>query len=549
MSPGMTFPVQTMIAALALIVTLAPRVSQGQEAARRVSVAEALTLIGKNERVTLTGTLLFEVWPGHFYLHDGTGTIRGQIVKPLPMKPGDRIEVTGVPMRYALAPGEQLTAVPGVPWMDRCTAVRLGSGRLPEPVAFDSTEAYRDEASRQRIDGQLVRVRGRVTCFDGYRTTYIVDETRVVISFGVLVITDEKRTMRVLYKPKALAPAAFHIGAQCEFTGVCRLEGKLPAKGGRQGTIEIFLPEGHLARVLDQAPLWERRDLRQQILIGAASLGVVALGILAWMWRQRLKVTNLRKMNIELEQRVAARTAELERALAQQTELASLKTNFVSLVSHEFRTPLGVIMSATDVLRRYFDRLPQDKRERHLDMIFRSTKNLALLIDEVLLVGRVEEGRVSFTPQPVDLDKFLPALTDELRSATGAACHISFRALTPLGGAVSDEGLLRHIISNLLSNAVKYSEPGTPVEFTAAREAGELILTVRDHGIGIPKEDQSRLFTSFTRGSNVGERQGTGLGLVVVQRCVELHGGTIILQSKAGDGTTVTVRIPVFAEG
>jgi signal transduction histidine kinase len=179
-------------------------------------------------------------------------------------------------------------------------------------------------------------------------------------------------------------------------------------------------------------------------------------------------------------------------------------------------------------------------------MILRSTKNLAGLIEEVLLLSRVEEGRLQFSPAPLDLEKVCTALADELRSATAGACPIVFRALTPLDGAVSDEAVLRHILTNLLSNAVKYSTPGTPVEFTAARRGRDLVLAVRDRGIGIPAEDQARLFTSFTRGSNVGQRPGTGLGLVVVQRCVQLHGGTLQLASATGQGTTVTVTLPVF---
>ena len=112
---------------------------------------------------------------------------------------------------------------------------------------------------------------------------------------------------------------------------------------------------------------------------------------------------------------------------------------------------------------------------------------------------------------------------------------------------MSDEGVLRHIIPNLLSNAVKYSEPGTPVEFTAARHQTHAVFTIRDRGIGIPPEDQPKLFASFTRGRNVGTRPGTGLGLVVVQRCVQLHGGTIALDSAPGAGTTVIVSLPVFS--
>lgn len=254
----------------------------------------------------------------------------------------------------------------------------------------------------------------------------------------------------------------------------------------------------------------------------------------------------LRDEKTSLERRVTERTTELQAALAQQTELARLKTDFVSLVSHEFRTPLGVIMSASDVLHRYFDRLPAEKRARHLEMILSSTKNLASLIEEVLLLGRAEEGRMQFAPSTLNLERFCRTLCDEMRSATKAASTIEFTDLSSLEGAVSDEQILRHILSNLLSNAVKYSEPDSLVEFVVTRQGNDAVFTVHDYGIGIPEEDQARLFNSFTRGSNVGNRPGTGLGLVVVQRCVQLHGGTLKLSSALGHGTTVTVTLPVF---
>jgi signal transduction histidine kinase len=114
---------------------------------------------------------------------------------------------------------------------------------------------------------------------------------------------------------------------------------------------------------------------------------------------------------------------------------------------------------------------------------------------------------------------------------------------------MSDFDLLRHILSNLLSNAVKYSEAGTPVDFSVKREGGNAVLKVTDHGIGIPAADRAALFTSFARGSNVGQRPGSGLGLLIVKRCVDLHGGTLEIDSSVGRGTTVTVVLPAFPHG
>jgi signal transduction histidine kinase len=277
-------------------------------------------------------------------------------------------------------------------------------------------------------------------------------------------------------------------------------------------------------------------------------LGELAASFGDMMEKVAAREGDLRQLNLDLELRVAARTEALHEALEREKELGQIKSSFVSMVSHEFRTPLGVIMSATDVLARYFDRLAPEKRARHLEMITRSTKNLTLLIEEVLLLGRVEDGRMKFAPVPVDLDKFCRSLTDELYSATGGLCSIRLHIANSLEGATSDESLLRHILSNLLSNAVKYSKPGEPVEFSIRHAEADVVFTIRDRGIGIPEEDRPQLFTSFMRGRNVGTRPGTGLGLVVVQRCVRLHGGELALQSAVGEGTTATVVLPVFPQ-
>ncbi len=326
------------------------------------------------------------------------------------------------------------------------------------------------------------------------------------------------------------------------------------------GLVSLALVLGFLAIILRKQiarPLAELTRATKAMSAGTATVSLPVsrsdeLGKLAISFREMVtqiavRESELRELNADLERRVLERTAELHKALAHEKELGEMKGNFVSLVSHEFRTPLGVIMSAVEVLQRYFERLPADKRARHLEMIFRSTKNLANLIEEVLLLGRVEEGRMQFAPLPLDLELLCRTLSDEMHSATGGACPIHFRALSPLDGAVSDETLLRHILTNLLSNAVKYSEAGTPVEFTASRRDRNVIFTIRDRGIGIPLEDQPKLFTSFTRARNVGTRPGTGLGLVVVQRCVQLHHGTLALDSAPGSGTTAIVALPVFS--
>ena len=238
--------------------------------------------------------------------------------------------------------------------------------------------------------------------------------------------------------------------------------------------------------------------------------------------------------------------AELLKALAREKELGELKSSFVSMVSHEFRTPLGVIQSSAEILDDYLDRLDPTERREQLQSIIKNSRRMAGLMEEVLVLGRLDAGRMQFHPAPIDVPALCRQLVDETRSTTDAQCPIEFFTTGLPAVANADERLLRHILLNLLTNAVKYSEPGQSVSFEARVVDGMLEFVVADHGIGIPDAEQERLFEAFQRGSNVGNRHGSGLGLVIVKRCVDLHGGTIALASKAGAGTVITIRLPLL---
>jgi signal transduction histidine kinase len=167
-------------------------------------------------------------------------------------------------------------------------------------------------------------------------------------------------------------------------------------------------------------------------------------------------------------------------------------------------------------------------------------------MEEVLLLGKLDAGRMACEPEPMDLRTVLARIVGDVLAATGGQCGIDF-AYQPLeSSALADERLLRHVFTNLLGNAVKYSEPGGRIEFAVQRRGDDALFTVRDRGIGIPEVDQPWLFNAFHRGSNVGQRQGTGLGLVIVKRCVDLQRGTIKIESTPGAGTTVSVTLPLF---
>lgn len=248
----------------------------------------------------------------------------------------------------------------------------------------------------------------------------------------------------------------------------------------------------------------------------------------------------------DISERKQAENSLLE-ALARERELNEMKSDFVAMVSHEFRTPLGVISSSAEILVRYLSRLSEEQRATHLETIVRSTRGLSKVMEEVLLLGRVESKKLTFTPELIDLEGLTTNLADEVVFSMGTTSSVDVQIKDGLRGATGDEGILRHILTNLLSNAVKYSSVGSVVTFRISRKSTHVVFEVIDRGIGISPEDMRTLFTAFHRGKNVGNRPGTGLGLVIVRRCAHLHGGDVQITSSPGQGTHVTVELPMFA--
>jgi PAS domain S-box-containing protein len=234
-------------------------------------------------------------------------------------------------------------------------------------------------------------------------------------------------------------------------------------------------------------------------------------------------------------------------ALAEEKELSQLKSNFIAMVSHEIRTPLALILSSSEILSRYLDRLPAEKRQSHLEIINQSVHRMSALMEDVLLYSRAEAGRIEFTPVALDLESVCRRIVDETSSTSANRCPIKFEFLTEPDQVRGDETLLRHILGNLLSNAVKYSSEGVEVILRVTRESGEAVFEAIDRGVGIPKADQEKMFQPFHRGENVKNTVGTGLGLVIVRRCVERHGGSLSIQSDEQSGTIARVRLPMFS--
>lgn len=239
---------------------------------------------------------------------------------------------------------------------------------------------------------------------------------------------------------------------------------------------------------------------------------------------------------------------EIRAALDRQRELNELRTRFVSMTSHEFRTPLATILSSEELLRHYGDKLPAAERDNLYDSIEGAVRRMAAMLENVLLIGRADAERLDFRPAPLDVAAFCRQLADEARSAAPADCRPSALQLDfalPATPLPADEKLLRHVLGNLLSNAIKYSPQGGRVRFAARHDGDGLEFAVEDQGIGIPAEDLPRLFETFHRASNVGSIHGTGLGLAIVKRAVDRMGGRIDVDSTVGAGTRFLIRVPI----
>ena len=237
---------------------------------------------------------------------------------------------------------------------------------------------------------------------------------------------------------------------------------------------------------------------------------------------------------------------ELRLSLARERELSRLRSDFVSLVSHEFRTPIGIIHSSAEILERYLDRLPIPERQDHLKAIRHHAWRMAELREGVLVFGKVESGSLEYRPGPFDLLAACRRWSNELQMDTDNRCPIRLIPKSIEAMAFGDADLMRHIVSNLISNAVKYSPAGSEIQVRVKRDGSLAVLEIRDHGVGIPDRDRDRLLTAFQRGRNVGQVPGTGLGLVVIKHCLDLHRGAITIDSTENIGTCVTVHPPLF---
>lgn len=266
---------------------------------------------------------------------------------------------------------------------------------------------------------------------------------------------------------------------------------------------------------------------------------------------------HIRELNVELEQKVEDRTnilkealAELEQskkilseALDKEKELNEIKSRFVSMASHEFRTPLSTILSSAALIGKYEKPEEKEKREKHVKRIREAVTHLNDLLEDFLSLGKLEEGKEEAITDRLKVSDFLQEIKEDLGGVCKQDQYISIHC-NGNDWINTDKKLLRNILFNLLSNAIKFSGEGTCIRLNASGTGESFVIEVVDEGVGIPAQDMVHMFTSFFRASNVVHIQGTGLGLHIVKRYVDLLKGRISIKSELERGTTVILEIP-----
>jgi signal transduction histidine kinase len=265
----------------------------------------------------------------------------------------------------------------------------------------------------------------------------------------------------------------------------------------------------------------------------------------------------IQKLNSELEERVEQRTKELAmainkielsqeevmRALKKERDLNNMKSQFVTIASHEFRTPLATILSSASLIGRYAKTEEEEKRQKHVQRIKSAVNNLTEILNDFLSIGKLEEGRVHSVSVNTNLLEFTQGLIEEIKSL----CKENQQIMFSYDGKPEtwiDKQLLRNVLFNLLSNAIKYSEAGTMITLNIKSDDTNTLIEIRDQGIGIPEHDQPHIFDRFFRARNAGNAQGTGLGLNIVQNYVDLMKGKIRFESELGKGTAFFLTLP-----
>ncbi len=261
-----------------------------------------------------------------------------------------------------------------------------------------------------------------------------------------------------------------------------------------------------------------------------------------------ISVSKMEKANNDLQQQILVRQRaeeEVQKSLEKERELNELKSRFVSIASHEFRTPLSAILSSTSLIKQYKDRGDLHKVDKHIDRVKSSVNHLTSILNDFLSLGKLEEGHIEINRERISLASFFEEIKEELKPILKEAQQLVIDLKQPQEEFFTDSKVLRNILFNLVSNASKYSPPEKNIYLEVDCGDTNITIKIRDEGIGIPELEVKHVFERFFRASNAANIQGTGLGLNIVKRYIELLGGNINFTSQEGKGSTFTITLPL----
>ena len=292
---------------------------------------------------------------------------------------------------------------------------------------------------------------------------------------------------------------------------------------------------------------------------------VIFTGIIHDLTDVEMAKNELKQLNDQLERKIESRTLELEKAvnkllstnrlledreallqqsLQKEKELNDMKSKFVSMASHEFRTPLSTIMSSASLISKYTESDQNENRLKHVNRIKNSVNNLTGILNDFLSLSKIEEGRVEIRIEEVNIYDLIIQVVEEVKPIQEAEQNIGFSCDKDFI-IKTDPHILKNVLFNLVSNAIKYSGREGKIDIACNKSSDDMKISVSDNGMGIPEGEQQHLFERFFRASNVENIQGTGLGLSIVKRYVNMLNGSISFQSKQGSGTTFNITIPI----
>jgi PAS domain S-box-containing protein len=324
-----------------------------------------------------------------------------------------------------------------------------------------------------------------------------------------------------------------------------------------QNLVKTYIAESHQEQVKEllgkalkgedtasyEVPLFAKDGRRVMILLNSSTrrnsegeiIGVFGVG-------QDITILNEYKEN--LESKVKTRTQEVVESLEREKELGLLKTKFVSMASHEFRTPLTSIKATSDIILRYYDKLSREDIDERLKKIKREVEEMTIMLEDILIIGKSDAQKLDYNPELLDIVSLIKDIISEYQLSESENRQIVYEISDPVICVEVDRKWIKHIVLNILSNAIKYSDEGKVIEITIKQRQAGVSFCFKDYGMGIPKEDIKLLFEPFHRGENVKNISGTGLGLAVLKKAVELHRGIIEINSELGEGSHFRVILP-----